>query len=295
MASVGDFFSSIDFFQIQTTFEDVGLYDYLFPYLLVYSLLVLIFPYAKIFQNKQGKANKPVIVLLSLIISFYGVSFEISQGQTIGMLLMTLFPNISALTILLLCCYVVGSMLGFDFLKGLFRKDFSAYLYYAFGGIGLAMTIFFVGISMGLWNYDPLDTSSMWNVIIAILFSVLSIIFFIIRNIFFGLLFATIVLAWVFGPQNESILMTFVDPVIFVIVLFFFFLSWVNKGGDNPKVELAKKLEDAKQSVEKAQNQAGYDIKEYDSRSYDIAHQNYLNVMKKWNDTYGEEDHKKYV
>ncbi len=295
MASVGDFFSSIDFFQIQTTFEDVGLYDYLFPYLLVYSLLVLILPYAKIFQNKQGKANKPVIVLLSLLVSFYGVSFEISQGQTLGMLLMTLFPNISALTILLLCCYVVGSMLGFDFLKGLFRKDFSAYLYYAFGGIGLAMTIFFVGISMGLWNYDPLDTSSMWNVIIAILFSVLSIIFFIIRNIFFGLLFATIVLAWVFGPQDESILMTFVDPVIFVIVLFFFFSSWVNKGGDNPKVELAKKLEEAKQSVEKTQKEAGYDIKEYDSRGYDIAHQNYLNVMKKWNDLYGEEDHKKYI
>lgn len=295
MASVGDFFTSIDFFQIQTTLEDAGLYDYLFPYLLIYSLLVLILPYAKIFQNKQGKSNKPVVVLISLIFSFYGVSFEISQNQTIGMLLMTLFPNISALTILLLCCYIVGSMLGFDFLKGLFRKDFSAYLYYTFGGIGLAMTIFFVGISMGLWDYDPLDTSSMWNVIIAILFSVLSIIFFIIRNIFLGLLFAVIVLSWAFGPQNESILMAFIDPVLFVIILFFFFLSWVNKGGDNPKIELAKKLEAARESVDKFQKDAGFNPKEYDTRAYDITHQNYLNLMKKWNDTYGEEDHKKYL
>lgn len=295
MASVGDFFTSIDFFQMQTTLEDVGLYDYLFPYLLIYSLLVLVLPYAKIFQNKQGKSNKPIIVLISLIFSFYGVSFEISQNQTIGMLLMTLFPNISALTILLLCCYIVGSMLGFDFLRGLFRKDFSAYMYYTFGGIGMAMVVYFVGISMGLWDYDPLSTSSMWNVIIAILFSVLSIVFFIIRNVFLGLLFAVIVLSWVFGPQNQSILMTFIDPVIFVITLFFFFLSWVNKGGDNPKIELAKKLDKAKESVDKFQREAGFNPKKYDTRAYDISHQNYLNLMKKWNDLYGEEDHKKYV
>lgn len=289
-----DFFQTIDFIEIQNTIQNSGAYDYIFPYLLVYALLVTILPYAKIFQNKQNKPRKSIITVLSLIISFYSISFEISQGQTIGMLMMNLFPNISALTIGIVTLYIIGAILGVDVFKGLFRKDVSAQIYLGLAGIALGMVVYFLGIGYGLWDYDPLDSSSMWNVILALIFAILSIVFIIGGNFVPGILFGVIVISWVFSAQNESILMSFVDPVIFVIVIFAFLLSWINRG-DNEKQILAKELEKAKKSVEKFEKENGGKPKEQYSRIYDISHQNYLNKLKKWNQKYGEEDHTQYL
>lgn len=292
--SVSDFFKSIDFFQIQDTFVDIGLYDYLFPYLLLYALFVTVFPYIKLFQKKNGSTNKPVVVLLSLLISLYGVSFEISSGQTIGMLLMNLFPNISALTIGIVALYIVGSILGVDFLKGLFRKDISANIYFTLAGLGLGMVVYFLGIAYGAWDYDPLDSESMWNVILALLFGILSIVFFIIKKVPEGLLFAIVVLSWIFGPQNESILMSFIDPFIFVLILFVFLLAWVNKG-DDPKKHLAKLLQESKENIKNFEKSAGFKPKIFDSRTYDLTHQTYLNRLKEWEKKYGNENYEDFL
>ena len=131
VGTISNFFTSINLFELQNILVTNSYYDILFPFLLVFALMHTALGKVKIFKNKDGYTSKSVILVISLVISFYAVTFETSPGQTIGKLMMMLFPNISALTMGILSLYIVGSILGKNFFKGLFDKKHSSFVYMA--------------------------------------------------------------------------------------------------------------------------------------------------------------------
>ena len=116
-----DSFRKMDFFEIRDTLRDESYTDVLFPFLLIYALIYTALTKIKLFQNKSGNPNKPVITIISLTFSWFATAYEISPGYSMGKLLSLMFPNISALTIGILTLYIVGAMLNKNFFKNLVR------------------------------------------------------------------------------------------------------------------------------------------------------------------------------
>ena len=287
--SIADFLRDVDFFETHRVLVDSDFFTYIFPFLLVYALLVTVLPKAKIFQSKDGRPLKPIITLISLIVSIVGITFEISPGFKAGDLMMMMFPNISALTIGTLTLYIVGSILGQDFFKGLFRKDVAAYVYFSIGAIGLGSVIFYVGIAMGIWDFNPLDQLAHWNIILAVAFFILGIVFIAAGLFPIGLLLLFVVVVFAFSDSGESILTYFIDPVVFVVVLFVILLSWMNSEGDQKK-NLARSLNDAEKTRKQYHKEYGTEnIKPYQSRVYDVGDVAYKSSVDKWNELYPDE------
>jgi len=170
---------------------------------------------------------------------------------------MVMFPNISAITIGILTLYLVAAILGRDFFKGLFNKEHGGYMYIAAGVIGLGSVIFYVGISMGFWDMNPLDSKSQWNVILAVAFLILGILFLVIDMVPFGILLLLVFSAYVYGGNNgDSILQYFIDPVIFIVLLIVTLMSWINTDS-NRKDILLEGIESNKKSLKRYKEDYG--------------------------------------
>lgn len=290
--SIGDLIGSINFFDIHKVFLDNAYYDIFFPFLLVFAITFTILQKVSIFKNKKDKPIKPVIMIVSLITTFFGVSFEISPGQTVGTLLMVMIPNISTITMGVLTLYIVGAILGQDFFRGLLEKDTSAYLYFAVGAIGLGAVVFYVGISMGFWNYNALDPNSYWNVVLAVAIFILTIVFLIIGMLVPALILGLVFAAFIYNSGEGNILELFIDPVIFVFVIFLFFISWMNSSDTklSKKEKLAKELKESEESIQKyIKNNNDKKPNDYESRVFDIMDANFKKKLKNWEKNYGNE------
>jgi hypothetical protein len=247
VSSISDVITEFDFNELHQVFLDGSYYDLLFPFLLFYALLFTVLGKVGIFQKKEtGEPNKPIIVLISLVVSFFGVSFKTGSGMSVGDLLMVMFPDISALTIGILMLYLIGSLLGKDFFTGVFRKDHSAYLYMAIGVIGLGTVIYYVGIALFDWNMNPLDFESKWNVILAIAILIMGVVFLFIDLVPIGILFLFVFFAYVYNYGDGNVLEYFIDPVVFIIVIFISLFAWVNGDNRTEKQKLQKKIDEAK-------------------------------------------------
>lgn len=294
ISNIRDVISKLDFNEYHQIFLNNSYYEILFPFLLIFAILYTILSHHKVrlFQNrKTGKAYKPIVMLVSIIVAFFSVYFEISAGQTVGGLMMMMFPNISALTIGILCLYIIGAIFGKDFFRDMFDKDHGAYIYFAMGGIGLGSVIFYVGISLGIWDFNPLDGGEYWTVIFGVLFFILTIVFFIIGQIPMGLVFLFVFLGIVFNSGDSSPLGYFIDPIIFIVILIIVILSWLNSDTDSEskKRKLMNSLRDAESSL-------SFDEKHYDkdgSRLTDITRANFEKNKSKWEKLYGGEDWRK--
>lgn len=285
VGNISDFLSSLDFQSLILLLFNNNYYSILFPFLLAFALFFTVLSNLNIFKSKKTKKPyKSVITVISLIISFYGVTFETSQGHNVGELLSVLFPNISTITIAILSLYIVGAILGKNFFKGIFRKDHSAYIYMTFGVIGFGACIYYVGIAMGFWNYNYYDLGSYWNTVIAITMLIVGIVFLFVDLIPIGILFLIIFGLFVANSGNDSILSYFIDPVVFIIFIVIILLSWLNSDKDK-KQKLANSLNDREDSSYFNKN-----LKDYDSRINDISDQNYKNNIKKWEKLYGKND-----
>lgn len=243
--SVRDLINNFDFKEIHNIFLSNNYYQILFPFLLTYALLITVLAKIKIFQNKEGKPINAIIVPVSLVVSFYGVSFEISEGHTLGSLMMVLFPNISTLTMGILALYIVGSLFNKNMFKNMFREDVSSYAYFAAGAIGLGAVIFYVGIAMGAWDYNPLDTNSYWNVILALGFLIMGVVFLIIELYTMGFVFLLVFAAFVFNSGQDDILSYFIDPVVFMVFIILGLISWLGSTPEQEKNDLRRKIKEA--------------------------------------------------
>lgn len=282
--SVSDFIESFDFIEIHKIFFDNSYYQILFPFLLIYAVLTAVLPYIRIFRNKTtGEPLKPIIILISLIISLFGVTFETSAGYTVGDFMVMLFPNISALTMGILMLLFVGSMLNKNFFKDLFAKDASAYMYFAVGAIGLGAVIFYLGIVMGLWDYNYLDPQAYWNVVLAIGFLIMGVVFLIIGFYGVGMIFLLVVGAFIYNYGEGNILEQFIDPVIFVIFLVIIMLSWLGTNSENKY----KMMTDMRIRARNLRD--NYPEEGEKGRIGDIVDVTQKRSLKKWKEKYGDE------
>ena len=290
MGIFSDFLGDFKFFSIIETLKNSQFFEYVFPFLLVYAILVTILPRVNIFQNKQGDPFKPAIIIVSLVVSLFGVSFKLPSGYSVGDLMIMMFPNISTLTIGVLALYIVGAILGVDVFKGLFSKSGSAYLYFIIGAIGLGSVVFYTGIVLGFWSYDVYDKLALWNVTLAIGLGILGIVLLLAGNFVLGILLLFVVGTFIAGNQSQSILYSFVDPVIFVVVLVGILLMITTSSTSNEKKrKLAQDLRDAEKTIDKYTKDYGRKPKDFESRIFDIVDENYTKKKREWEKIYGDE------
>ena len=288
MASISDFFSDINLFDFVETLVDGQFFDVVFPFLLVYAILFTVLQRVKIFQNKRGEPFKPVTIIVSLIVTLFGVSFTLPSGYSVGMYMALLFPNISTLTITVLALYVVGAILGVDVFKGMFNKSGSAYLFFIILAIGLGAVMFYTGIVLGFWDYDPYDMTALWNVTLSFGLGILGIVFLIAGSFALGGILLFVVFTFVLGSQERSILYSFLDPVVFILILFAILL-FSAMGPNDKKRKLAKELKEAEKTREDYVKAYSGMPKDYDSRVFDILDETYKKDKKEWEKKYGDE------
>lgn len=290
--NIRDIFTGLNFNEYHRILLESSYYQILFPFLLIFAVLYSALSSKKvmIFRNKKtGEPYSAIVFIISLIVSFYGVSFETSPGQSVGSLMMVMFPNISALTMGILVLYIVGGMLGKNFFKGVFSKKWDAIMYMIVGGIGLGAIIFYLGISMGFWDFNPLDTASYWNVIIGMFLLILGIVFLFVDYIPFGVLLLSIFAAFVYNYGQGSILDYFIDPVVFIVFIIIVMLMWMNTDKE-AKYYVKRDLNDELRQKEQYEKVYGRKPKDYESRIHDIVDEQYKSNLEEWNKKYpGEE------
>jgi hypothetical protein len=287
-SSFNDAIANVEIEEFLFMLFDSGYYDILFPFLIVYAIIYAVLSKVQLFQSKKtGKPISSVLTIISLVISWFGVTFEVSEGYSIGNFMMMLFPNISALTIGILMLYFVGSLVGKNYFKGVFDKKTSAFVTLAIGGIGLGAVVFYTGIVMGFWNYDPGDIPSYWNFIGALFLLILGIVFLIVELIPLGILFLVLFGVFVYNSGQDNILEYFVDPVVFMVIIILVLLSWLTS--DKEKEEkLAHNLRKNEKLLRKYEGVSGKKPNDYESRIYDITDSSYQSNKRKWEELTGK-------
>jgi hypothetical protein len=265
-------------------------YEYLFPFLLIYSLFYTVLNSKKISLFRNGTIlNKAAVFTISISISLFSIYFELPSGYTIGKLLSILFPNISTITIVILSLYIVGSMMGKNFFNGVFDKKKSAFGVYTIAGISVGLVIFYVGIAFGMWDYMPFDEIGMANVVLAVLFIILSIVFFLIHLAGYGFILSIVTIKFIADGGDDFILNYFIDPAMFVLILIVFLLTWMNSEGEEKKL-LKRDMQEQKEALDGYRNRNDGKLQDdYKSRKQDVTGSGLQSNQEKWNKKYPNE------
>ncbi|MFT4244191.1 MAG: hypothetical protein ACMXYB_01905 [Candidatus Woesearchaeota archaeon] len=264
--------SNASLVDILKLFIDADYFEILFPFLLLFSVY---FHVIQKFLGKKGSKifSKSASTIIALIVSFYSIAFEFPSGYSIANLMMMLFPNISVISIGILSLYVIGSILGFDFFKNMFRKDLSAYLIFFFGAFGLGSVIFYGGIVLGLWDLDPFSQADWISVIIIIAFLILGVVFLIIGWFALALLLLYVSISFIYNVGNVGITTLLFDPYLFILVIFIGLASWLLKDKTSEK-ELVQSIENSKLTLKNIeQNYGGSAPQRGEDLIYDIVSQ----------------------
>ncbi len=162
-----DSLSEVDFADFFFDLEQFGWFHYVFPFLLVYAIVLTILNQVEIF-----KKNKSVRVIIALVFALFSVAFPISDGYceysqtggacTIGDLMISLFPGVTAFSLGVLALYIVAAMLGVD-LTEFISKDKPNVVHYVLGGIGTIFVIYYFGRGFG-WFDGYGSASDFWLV-----------------------------------------------------------------------------------------------------------------------------------
>ena len=276
-----NFLSEVSLVDILKVFIDANYFEVIFPFLLLFAL------YFHVLQKVLGKKGSKLITksastIIALIVSFYSIAFKFPTGYSIADLMMLLFPNISVISIAILCLYVIGSVLGFDFFKDLFRKDFSAYAIFFFGGIALGSVVFYGGIVLGLWNLDPFNQLDWLSVVLTVGFLILGVVFLIIGWFALALVLLYISITFIYNMGNVGIGSLLFDPYIYIFLIFISVVSWLFKDDKSEQQILEESLENTQNTLRNIeQNYGGKPPLRGEDLLYDITSQNYENTAKK--------------
>ncbi|MDA3856496.1 MAG: hypothetical protein PF569_09650 [Candidatus Woesearchaeota archaeon] len=149
MGTLTDILSDVDFYSFLNDLEAYGWFQYVFPFMLVYAVVLTILEKVTIFEDK-----KPVRVIISLVFGLFSVAFEISDtGETLGDLMITLFPGVTAFSMGILALYIVIAMLGVDITKffGENAANDNKWVMYILGGLGLFVVVYYYARGFG-WD-----------------------------------------------------------------------------------------------------------------------------------------------
>lgn len=163
MSTISDFIADADLRSFFFDLADAGWFHYVFPFLLVYALVLTILNRVEIFQK-----NKAVRIVIAAIFGIFAIAFPISEGPcgspiagnfgitngcTIGDLMISLFPGVTAFSIGILALYIVAAMLGVDLMSFLGKDESNQQVMrYILGFIGLIFVIFYFGLGYGWWD-----------------------------------------------------------------------------------------------------------------------------------------------
>lgn len=152
MGTVSDALSEVDFADFIYDLDRYGWFEYVFPFMLVYAIVLTILNNVDIFKER-----KSVRVIISLVISLFSIAFEITDtGETLGDLMMVLFPGITAFSMGVLALYIVVAMLGVDLKKffGDDNEDQNKWILYILGGLGLLVVVYYYAKGFGWDGFD---------------------------------------------------------------------------------------------------------------------------------------------
>lgn len=171
MVQVSDFFDGIYFQDIINSLINGGWYQFLFPFLLVYAIVLTILNKVEIFKD-----NKATRVIIAFVFGLFSIAFPIaSDGRTLGEFLMILFPGVTAFTLGILALYIVAAMLGVDLIKLLGSDDKNQQIMkYILGGLGLIVVAYYYAKGFGwmginnsnFWLWTLLSDPLLWIIII---------------------------------------------------------------------------------------------------------------------------------
>ncbi len=280
MSYISDWFSEVNFYDFHKVLLDERYFELIFPFLLLYAIFFTVLSTVKIFKNKAGKANKGVVVILSLIITFFSVNFELSSGYPIGRMISELFPQISAIGIGILGLYVVAGIMGKDFFFGMFSGKTSSFAVLILGVFGLGTVMFYLGIAMGFFDYDVLDSSAQWNFIVLIGTLITGAVLLVVGRspgsqgvLPFGILLIFVDIVYIYNGAEGNILEYYIDPIVFIVVLITFIYSWTMSKEDQKKL-LVTKIKESERSIEEFEAGMNPKYKDtYHNRIYDISKQ----------------------
>lgn len=291
MGEILKFIRDVNFNLLLETFFNNDYFTLIFPFLFIFAFMFSILKLVPIFINKETKRPiKPVIIITSLIVSIFSITFELSSGYTIANLMMMLFPTISIITIIILLLYIIGAIFGQDFFKGLFNRRTSAYLYFAVIAIGLGSGLYYLGIVMGLINPENIGGISYWNFVIGLILFILAIVFMFTGLILFSIIIIIILITFIINTGSTSIFEYIFDPIIFIAFLILFLISWITPNEEKKEVfkktlnKQEKKIEEYLKKNEKP--------KPYEDKIFDIMEESYESNKKKWEKSYPGENYR---
>jgi len=175
MGVVSDFFTNLDFGSFIQGLYTGGWYHFVFPLLLVYAIIFTILNNVELFKDK-----KPVKVIIAMVFAFFAIAFPITGDsascglntsigtnvgcETLGDLMMVLFPGVTAFAIGILGLYIVISIMGYD-LMNFFGEDEKnkAMLRYILGGLGFFVVIYYYARGFGWLGFGGASPST-WGI-----------------------------------------------------------------------------------------------------------------------------------
>ena len=182
MSAVADFFDNIEFYDVIDILVEGGWYHYLFPFLLVYAIVLTILNRAKIFEK-----SKPTRVIIALVFALFSIAFPITDsncyasgysgitpGCTLGDFMVVLFPGVTAFTIGVLALYIVAAMMGVDLMRILGDdENKQQVMKYVLGVLGALVVIYYYakgfgweGLNSNFWLWELLQDPFLYIIII---------------------------------------------------------------------------------------------------------------------------------
>ena len=168
MGSVSDFLSEVDFGDLFRDLEFYGWFHIVFPLMLVYAVVFTILNNVEVFRDR-----KPVKVIIALIFGLFAVAFPISDadscgihnssyriadGCTLGDLMISLFPGVTAFSIGILALYIVAGMLGVDLTKFFGRgEDSNKFIMWVLGALGVFVVLYYYALGFGWGGFESTD------------------------------------------------------------------------------------------------------------------------------------------
>ena len=167
--SISEWLREANFEEFLYDLEDYGWFHFVFPFLLVYAVVFTVLNKVEIFDER-----KPVKVIIALVFSLFAVAFPISDesscgvggvgssyeiglaggGCTVGDLMISLFPGVTAFSMGVLALYIVAAMLGVDLTKFLGGTGKDNWIRYVLGFVGLLVVLYYFALGFGWDGFD---------------------------------------------------------------------------------------------------------------------------------------------
>lgn len=169
MGSITEELANINLADFIDALFEGGWFEYVFPFMLVYAIVLTILNNVPMFKER-----KSVRVIIALVVALFAIAFPITGDfqscqvnnsithsggcETLGSLMMSLFPGVTAFSVGVLALYIVASMLGVDLMK-FFGDDEKSneYLKWILGALGLFVVVYYYARGFGWEGFDGSD------------------------------------------------------------------------------------------------------------------------------------------